>query len=426
MSRIYSNTNRIRFTDIPEKYAIPRGYRAKQCEVHSAVVTYVFEHYKDTKKFRQRIVDALNHLTYCVMQDCPPPFQWKSTDPLDTMPDDISSEDIEKTLGAFFLTPEAIDWDVAPRYDKGLGDNEAVESSNVHSDALSSVTASNLESVSTSVSIPKQPLQVINRPLQEVKIQHKRETRKVTMLTPKEDLYIQPPKCPRFDINKIWMSTTINGDNLVIYTTLPEIPTCQNEISVTTNPAIMTEEEFMALYPKQVIHTRHANMYERYSGIDYDEDLGCIFPISGFTKEEIVDNIIRYPHLYRLRKIGPDGTVTKFFSSIEIDGKIFPIDQIWDTLPDSKLIPRDSEFVKEYVVRRYLLEEQKGIKHKYNIFGSLDPFLTLFMPVTKYIERGYTDVLQIVKQCVTSRIHYKQSRNPILRRIEESHAQLHF
>ena len=79
-----------------------------------------------------------------------------------------------------------------------------------------------------------------------------------------------------------------------------------------------------------------------------------------------------------------------------------------------------NSWVKEYVIRRYLLEEEIGISHSYKIAGSLDPFLTLFMPANKYIERGYPDVLEIVKQCVTSRIRYKQSRSPILRRIEEA------
>ena len=59
MSRIYSPTNRIRFTDIPEKYAAPRQYRAKISDIHSAVVTYVYEHYKDTKKYRQKVLTFL-------------------------------------------------------------------------------------------------------------------------------------------------------------------------------------------------------------------------------------------------------------------------------------------------------------------------------------------------------------------------------
>ena len=416
MSRIYSSTNRIKFTDIPEKYAIPRGFRAKQSDVHTAVVSYVIEHYKDTKKYRQQVVDALNCLTCYIMQNNCPPFNWKATDPLNTMPD-IDLDEVEKGIGDFYLTPESIDWDVAP-----VADNDYV-SSVVNASATESKisTQSTLKSVSSvsTPATPKGPI-IVNKPLQDYKKPHKSGTRNTVLPTPKEDLYIQPPKCPRFDVNKIWLSTSVGGDSLVIYTTLPEIPTRQNEISITTNPDKMSDAELMALYPNQVIHTRNPIMYQHYDGMDYDEDLGCLFPISGFTREQLIDNIIQYPHLYRLRKVGPNGELSKFFQTIEISGELLPIETAWDNLPDAKFIPRDPEFVKEYVVRRYLLEEKVGIKHKYNIAGTLDPFLTLFMPYTKYIERGYTDTLKIVKQCVNSRIRYKQSRSPILQRIEEA------
>ena len=409
MSRIYSTTNRIKFTDIPEKYAIPRGFRAKQSQMHSAVVTYVFEHFKNTKKYKQKIVDALNQLTYCVMENEPPSFKWNSADPLDTMPD-IDLDLVETTLGDFFLTVEAIEWDVAPT-DNFLSSSD--EDKPVQSEVV--------------VKQPEKPIQaakkaesslVVNRPLRTVKVQQHAPAS--GNATPKEDLYIQSPKYPCFDVSKVWMSANVNGDNLVIYTTLPEIPTRQNEISITTNLGMMTEAELMQLYPNQVIHTRAQQMYERYEGIDYDEDLGCIIPIQGFTKEQVVDNIIKYPHLYRLRKVGPDNKIQKFFSTIEIDGELIPVTEIWDQLPEANLMPRDPEFVKEYVVRRYLLERDTGKAHKYNMLGTLEPFLTLFMPDYKYAERGYKDTLSIVKQCVTSRIHYKQSRSPILRRIESN------
>ena len=413
MSRIYCATNRIKFTDIPEKYSIPRTYRSKQMEVHSAVITYVFENFKDTKKYKQKVVDALNCLTYCIIQNDPPPFNWVSTNPLDTMPE-MDMDLVESTLGDLYLTLEAIDWDVTPS-DNALVE---VEANNV----VSEVKAKEKDIKDIGVKVEaKQVSPVVNKPLQQLKESQKKE-KKVSsdLLTPKEDLYIQPPKCPRFDVNKIWMSANVGGDSLVIYTTLPEIPTKQNEISVTTNLDMMTDSELLALYPNHVIHTRSPKMYEKYPGLEYDEDLGVIIPINGFTREQLIDNLIRYPHLYRLRKVGPDGSITKFFSTIELNGTILPIETAWDSLPESKIIPRDSEFVKEYVVRRYLLEEENGIRHQYNIVGSLDPFLTLFMPYANYVDRGYKDIVSIVKQCVTSRIHYKQSRSPILKRMEQS------
>lgn len=414
MSRIYSSTNRIRFTDIPEKYAVPRMYRGKQSEMHSAVVTYVFDHYRDTKKYRQTVVDALNRLTYCVMQNEPPSFKWVSTDPLDTMPD-IDIDLVEATLGDFYLTSDAIEWDVSPSqiFADTASESDSVQPSDTDDVAPKVVPVNKPKPVAHSST-------VTNRLLHAAKQESRLEASGKTVPTPKEDLYIQPPHCLRFDVSKVWMSSKVGNDDLVIYTTLPEVPQCQNEISITTDLSLMTDSELMALYPNHVIHTRAAAMYEKYEGIEYDDDLGCIIPIEGFTKDQVVDNIIKYPHLYRLRKMSSDGKLQPFFSTIEIDGELKVTSEVWDTLPESKIVPRDSEFIKEYVIRRYLLERDSGVKHSYPMVASLDPFLTLFMPYTRYKERGYIDTLSIVKQCVTSRIHYKQSRSPILRRIEQN------
>ena len=69
------------------------------------------------------------------------------------------------------------------------------------------------------------------------------------------------------------------------------------------------------------------------------------------------------------------------------------------------------------MVRRYLLEEEAGVVHKYPMYGTLLPYLTLFMPPEEYIRRGYKDTLNIAKQCVASRVSFKQSRNPVLKRL---------
>ena len=415
MSRIYSTTNRIRFTDIPEKYAIPRQFRAKQSEVHSAVIVYVYNHYKDTKKYRQLVVDALNRLTYCVMEGQAPLFEWKSTDPLATMPD-IELDIVEGSLGDFYLSPEAIEWDVSPS-DDGLDDVVAKEDVSTTSTQPSTNRKQSSKSGNKKITAPKQE-QISNKPLQQIKEQQRTEVKSRIMPTPKEDLYIQPPRFPRFDVNNVWMSANVGDDNLVIYTTLPEIPTKQNEISMTTDVNKMTTAELFALYPNHVIHTRLPEMYTKYDSMDYDENLGCILPIEGFTREQVIDNIIRYPHLFRIRRKAEDGTLQPFFSKIEIDGELIPIGEVWDSLPESKLMPRENPFVKEYVIRRYLLERDNGVKHKSSIFGSLDPFLTLFMPYTDYIKYGYKDTTAIVKQCVMSRVSYKQTRSPLLKRME--------
>lgn len=411
MARIYSMTNRIRFTDIPEKYAVPSKFRAKQSDVHSAVIVYVYNHFRNSKKYRQKVVDALNYLTYCiVLEEDVPSYNWTAADPLNTMPEDLDMDMIEQSLGDLCLTDEAIEWDIQETDEPIEAITKPVEEYNDFSFKPKDMTPDIIKQVKNSP---------VNKPRMEI-TPHIPDVVRTSIPTPKEDLYIQSPKYPRFDVNKVWMAQNDGSDNLVIYTTLPEVPTRQNEISITTNLEAMTVSELVALYPNHIIHTRSPKMYEQYPNIAYDEDIGCIFPIQGYTKEQVMDNIICYPHLYKLKKVGPDGQVVGFYNTIELNGDLFPIAQVWDELPEAKTIPRDPEFVKEYVVRRYLLEEQAGIRHNYKMFGTLDPFLTLFMPQEKYVEKGYKDTVAIVKQCVTSRIRYKQSRNPILRRLKQS------
>jgi hypothetical protein len=116
-----------------------------------------------------------------------------------------------------------------------------------------------------------------------------------------------------------------------------------------------------------------------------------------------------------------DGKQCSFYSHIEIDGKLVNILDIWDELPESQIIPKQADFIKEYVVRRYLLERDiDGIKHKYPMFGDLDPFLTLPLTIADYKDFGYTDAVKLARQCVASRVNYKVSRNPIVRRLEHN------
>ena len=79
-----------------------------------------------------------------------------------------------------------------------------------------------------------------------------------------------------------------------------------------------------------------------------------------------------------------------------------------------------SDFIKEYVTRRYILERDiKHIDHKYPIFGDLSPFLTLFMPRENYESLGY-DTEDIAIRCIISRVDYKKSRNPVIRRLNNA------
>lgn len=389
---IYSLTNRIKFTSISERYQVPKNYKYKLSTLHSSLIEYVCSHYQNTNKYKQRVTDALNILTYCVLDNEVPPFDWTADSPLGTMPD-VDMNRVEQVLGGIYLRPEFIEWDVEP------------------TDNFDSL----LTSAPVTTSGTKIETSAFKQPTRSSTVSSL-ETKKSVRETQKEDLYIKAPTYPQFDYNKPWLSRQDGMDKLVIYTTLPEVPTKQNEISVTTDLSSITDSELLALYPDRIIHTRSAVLYEDCEGLEVDPDLGVILPIRDYTRDQLIDNIIRYPHLYKLQRVvGED--IRSFYTDIEIGGKLYPVSEVWDDLPESKVIPKQSEYIKEYVVRRYILEEESGMYHKYPMYGTLLPYLTLFMPISEYIKRGYSDTTNIVKQCVSSRVSFKQSRNPILRRL---------
>lgn len=400
MALLYTNTNRIKFTDISEKYKVNKSVKGKLSEMHALLITYVCSHFKDTKKYKQTVVDALNLITYAVYASEPLPFDWSPSRPFDNLPE-VDRELIQETLGDVMLTIDGIMWDVIPTHSEDI--DEVVTKSVIAKTVKESPQGS--KSTKPKVSATASVLDAV-------------------VPTNKQDLYIQPPTIPQFDYSKVWMSGVDGADKLIIYTTLPEIPSKQNEISCTTDVTQMRYSELMQLYPNTIIRTRASVMYEPYPGIELDSELGLILPVTGFTREQLIDNLVKYPHIFKLTRL-VDGQFLSFYSNIEIDGELHDTLQIWDSLPESNSIPKQAEFVKEYVVRRYLLERDvKKVKHKYPLFGSLDPFLTLFMTSTHYINRGYTDVEAIAKSCVLSRVSYKQSRNPVIRRLTGD-AELH-
>lgn len=392
--------------------------KAKINEMHSKIITYVVSHFKNTKKYKQQIVDALNLATYSVYANEPPSSSWSWDAPFTTFPGLPDEELLEQVLGQLMLTIDGIDWselkpthdfmsDTVPQMSVGVIRNESVIQS------VQKIREQFQQKESTS----QMHVVEASRDLLPSSKQEQQETSAVTRVTPKQDLYIQPPAVPQFNYRKPWMKCVDGADSLVIYTTLPEIPTKQNEISVTTDVNKFSRRELMRLYPNQLIRTRASVMYEPLDGVELDPELGLILPIKGYTRDQLIANIIEYPHIFKLlREV--DNQFYSFYTHIEIDGELHGILDIWDSLPESKLLPRNKEFVKEYVVRRYLLERDiKGIKHRYSIYGTFDAFLTLFMPADEYICRGYGDVEDIARRCVKSRVSYKQSRNPVIRRM---------
>ena len=406
MKQKYNSLNKIRFTTISEKYAVSNLVKGRLSSAHAMLITYVVKHFKDTRKFKQDVVDALNLLTYAVYTDDPMLLSWSTKQPFKTMPENISSELIEETLGELFLDIDSIEWDVEPVF------------ADIDSDVVPAEGVADFNAVPVPAAKPTPVVATAQKKVEPVANIRNSYVNPVDVIkTDKKDLYIQSPAVPQFDCNSKWLTGQVDGEEFTIYSTLPEIPTKQNEISCTTDVTKMTDAELLKLYPNHHILTRAPSMYEPVKGLTQDPDLGLLLPIKNYTEKQLIGNLVQYPHLFKLlREV--DGNICSFYVHIEIDGKLYSILDVWDDLPDTKLIPKQSEFVKEYVVRRYLLERDvEHIQHKYPLFGTLEPFLTLSMPAHMYAKYGYTDPVDLAKKCVVSRVNYKLSRNPIVRRL---------
>lgn len=383
MSRLYSSTNKIKFTNISENYNVRRNVKATLSRLYSAVITYVVAHFDGTMAYKQQVVKVLNILTYALYASETLPFDWKLDNPFVNVPE-YDDDQVEEVLGDIYLTVDAIEWDVTP-----------------------------VEETTPVVATSFRPVNFSESPAPS-------NNKDITVAeTPSTDLYIQAPEIPQFDITKPWIQKQCGSDLMTIYTTLPEIPLRQRDISITTDVNKMTDMDLMKLYPNHIVHTRAPIMYSPQTNMDFDKDLGVIIPIDDYSREQIIDNIIKYPHLYKLAR-EQNSELVSFYAYMEIGGVLVDTLEVWDTLEISKWIPKHADFIKEYVVRKYLMDiEYKGATYNYPIFGTLDPYLTLFMPAEEYAKRGF-DVIELAKKCVASRVSYKQSRSPILRRIREN------
>ena len=384
MSKVYSSANKIKFTSISETYKVQRNVKGVLSDLHSSIITYVIAHFDGTLAYKQMVVRVLNILTYAVYASESLPFNWSKNNPFENVPD-IDDDAIQEVLGDIYLTVDAIEWDIEAH------DTPAI------------IAGTKLRPV-TSLPTP-----ILTQPKEVITIQE----------TPSTDLYIQAPEIPQFDVTKPWIQKQCGMDLLTIYTTLPEIPLRQRDISITTDVNRMTDADLLRLYPNHFVKTRAPIMYEPQTNMHFDKDFGVILPIDDYSKEQVLDNIIKYPHLYKLAR-EQNNELVSFYAYMEIDGELVDTLEVWDKLEISKWIPKNAEFIKEYIVRKYLLDiEHKGAIFKYPIFGALDPYLTLFMPADEYTKRGFNAV-DLARQCVMSRVAYKQTRSPILRRIKEN------
>lgn len=391
MSRLYSAANKIKFTNISENYQVRRNVKAALSRMYSTVIAYVIAHFDGTMAYKMQTVRVINILTYAMYASEFLPTDWRIDNPFINIPD-YDDDQMEEVLGNIYLTVDAIEWDITP----------------VDSDVV--VTQ-----------IPAAPI-VKNsfRPVDSTPVGAPAVQKDFCVQeTPATDLYIQTPNIPQFDVTKPWIQRQCGADVMTIYTTLPEIPLRQRDISITTDVSRMSDADLLHLYPNHIVHTRAPIMYQPQTNMDFDKDLGVILPIDDYSRDQIADNIIKYPHLYKLAR-EQNNELVSFYAYMEIDDELVDTLSIWDSLEISKWIPKQADFIKEYVVRKYLMDiEYKGAEYKYPLFGTLDPYLTLFMPAEEYAKRGF-DVVDLARKCVESRVSYKQSRSPVLRRIRSN------
>lgn len=231
------------------------------------------------------------------------------------------------------------------------------------------------------------------------------------------DISLSFPKVPRFDPNKVWaIGKDIYGRLIPIHPTLPEIPTVQNEISITTDVSKFSKQDLLKLFPNKRLKPRHDELYQKVDGFEWDPILGYIPKILDFTKEQIVENLIKYPKFnYMYREFGEDNRVN-FTSFLESNENLVPLKVAVEVVPDMVALPKSKIFYMDYIVRRYLLERDVlGIEHKFPMYGTFDPFMTLFTTMEEYAALGYSDFESMAKQCVIGRVKFYQSRNPLVR-----------
>lgn len=419
---------RYSFTSIPEKLPYPARIRAQLSTLHSKVVTYISGHYDGTYRCRKRTVDVLNRLSYAVVSGSSIDSSYDpEVDPFSILSQIPEPSDIRAEIGSLYLIERDVNWDVdisdvvyVPSGENSSDDVSvsstqsvtAVESYNT-SDSISDTTAA----VSAGSSTITTDATLNSSSKSQELLQSRHEAILQKRHTVKSDLYLNPPEIPQFDTSAVFAAGVVDDCSYVVYCSLPKIPTVQNEISATTDSSMLLDKDFLNLFPTEFISTRSPYMYNVLPGVSYDKDMGVIFPITGFSHEQVFNNVIQYPHIYRLTKL-VSGDSVNFYSTIEIDGELVSVSEFWKSSKDTEALPYSVDYIKEYVVRRYLLERDiLGIRHKYPMVETLKPFLTLFAPESYYKSLGFMDTLAVAKQCVSARIAYKRSRNPVFRRL---------
>lgn len=368
----------MKFTALIDKLNYPIKFKAKLSTLHADIVSYAIDNYQDSSLYRKRIVALLNAVSVATMEGDTveldyslPIFEITNMLPIDP------NINIPEYLGELYIDISDVEWDVEE-----------------HSTTMGACTPESGEVETNVVSVAVKDVE----------------------LTPKENIWMRAPRIPQFDINNIWLRfySPVNNDTYTIYATLPLVPTMQREISVTTDINLMGESDLLNLFPNHFIPTRPTELYTKVDGLDFDEKLGVILPIEGFSAEQVRESIIKYPYFYMLDRWVGDKCIN-FYKYIELDGELHNTVDVWDSIPESKYIPKTKEFIKEYVIRRYILERDiQGVKHKHPMRGGLDPFIVLFTTPEDYASWGYADAIGLARSCVTARVTYWMTRNPVV------------
>lgn len=235
------------------------------------------------------------------------------------------------------------------------------------------------------------------------------------------DIDLEFRSFPIRDVSKLWGTCYDDcGREMKVYYSHPIIPTKQNEITITTPYDQISDMDVIKLFPDHFIRTRLDIMYEPQEGFTVHPKLGFIPKITGFTEEQVIDNIIKYPrfcHIFRMiddpDKFRGEKRIS-FISRIEVDGELLRLKEAINTVEDMKNLPDINVFYYDYIMRRYLLErDYHTVEHKYPLDGYLQPFTVLFMTPEEYAQFGYTDALDLAKQCVKHRVQFYQSIHPL-------------
>lgn len=386
----------IRFTEIPERLKYSAKYQGVLSSLHSDIICRVSETFSGSQNEKHAITDILNYVSFMYYRDGRLPDDWNIEDMFNSI-SYVEPYKLKSVLGETFIRYSDISWNIEPVF---ISDDKSLKIPDYKSPEIS-------DSKFTPAGMVSKPVPTNNSTLKEI--------------STISDISLYGPVIPRIDTSKIYTRSSIDGTIYCIYHSLPEIPSKQCEISLTTDPDTLSDFDYLNLYPNNVLNVRNAEMYKEYTGLYTHPLLGVIFPIEDFTQDQIIDNIIRYPNVEDIFRIGTVAGNKKFITFgkyIEIDGKLELTKNVWDGFKNIENIPKTKEFIQEYVVRRYILEKEiKNIQHNYEMFGILDEYLSLFMPISEYNNLGYTDNLGMAKKCVMSRISYISSRNPVLRRI---------